>query len=88
MSRLVIACARPGLIRGGVRHPFLASHPADAFTPAQLRELMNEPALAVIVGGEPLGEHHVTAYEREIAGDLPTPAPAQAFGKPAKKRVR
>lgn len=86
MSRLTIACARPGLIRGGVRHPFLASYPADAFSPAQLRELLAEPALAVIVGGEPLGEHHVAAHEREIAGDVQTAEAAVA--KSAKKRAR
>nr|WP_294547671.1 hypothetical protein [uncultured Rhodopila sp.] len=50
MPRLVIACARPGLIRGGVRHPKVAEHLIGAFSPDQLRELLAEPEIAVVVG--------------------------------------
>jgi hypothetical protein len=49
---LHICCVRPGLMRGGVRHPRHAVHAADAFTAAQIAELLAEPALTVILGGQ------------------------------------
>ena len=71
MRAIVIACARPGLIRAGVRHPAVASHALDAFTPEQLRELLAEPALRVVIG-EALSEAFIRALE-----DAPPPAPGK-----------
>jgi hypothetical protein len=51
-ARLVIACSRPGLIRGGVRHPKLASYPLGHFAEAALREMLAEPELALVLGTE------------------------------------
>jgi len=60
--RLVITCARPGLIRGGVRHPKSAEHLLRDFSPDQLREMLSEPELALTLG-RPLTYADVAAIE-------------------------
>ena len=47
---LVIVCNRPGLIRGGVRHPQAEIHDLGRFSPAQLRDMLAEPELTLVVG--------------------------------------
>ena len=77
MPRLVVACARPGLIRGGVRHPKLAEHLIGAFTPDQLRELLAEPEIAIVVG-RPLTLDDVAVLEagRPLVVHEAAPAPS------------
>lgn len=58
----MITCTRPGLIRGGVRHPKSAQHKLEAFTPAQLREMLAEPELHLTLG-RPLLAGDVDAIE-------------------------
>ena len=80
MRALVIACSRPGLLRGGVRHPAIARHALDAFTPEQLRELLAEPALAVAIG-EPLSPQFLDEMEATRRAQAPA-----AGNRPEKKR--
>ena len=42
MTRLHIACVRPGFIRGGRPHPQAAEYELTDFTAAQLREMLAE----------------------------------------------
>ena len=65
--RLVITCARPGLIRGGVRHPKSAEHLLRDFSPDQLREMLSEPELALTLG-RPLTFADVAAIEAGTFG--------------------
>lgn len=85
MRGLFIACARPGLIRAGRRHPAVAAYLIDDFSPADLREMLAEPALAIAIG-DGLTEEHIAAYERQLEGvDPPVPAPPDAVkARPAK----
>ena len=53
---LFIACARPGLIRGGVPHPAGKMHKVDAFTEAQLQEMLAEPAISIVYGRQVTSE--------------------------------
>jgi hypothetical protein len=51
MSRpLIVLCARAGLIRGGVANPAFADYPLNQFDAKQLKELVAEPAIKVVVG--------------------------------------
>ncbi len=50
MTELHICSSRPGYIRGGMRHPAYAAHHLGTFTDAQLADIVNDPALTVIVG--------------------------------------
>ena len=47
---LVVTCTRPGLIRGGVRHPRAASYEDGHFTAEQLAELLAEPEIVIVRG--------------------------------------
>ncbi len=53
---LIVLCARPGLIRGGHAHPAMTSHAPGAFTEAQLREMLAEPAIRIAFGSQILAE--------------------------------
>ena len=61
--KLVIACSRPNLIRGGQRHPAVAAYPLDHFSEQQLLDILGEPAISVVVG-EPLSMHVFEATPR------------------------
>ena len=65
---IVIGCVREhGMIRGGVRHPRgFATHLVGAFTADQLRELVAEPDLVVLVG-QPLTPDLIAKIEAERA---------------------
>lgn len=62
MPMLSIACSRPGLIRGGVRHPRQEMHLLGRFTPDQLREMLAEPELSLVIG-RPLTAADIAAIE-------------------------
>ena len=47
---LHVFCARPGLRRAGIEHPFHAVYAIDAFTEEQAREMTAEPLLVVVLG--------------------------------------
>lgn len=47
---VVIVSRRPGIIRGGMRHPAVAAHAPGAFTPEQLVDIVGEPEITVVVG--------------------------------------
>ena len=54
MSHLIIACHRPGMIRGGRPHPpvqsYTAAEAVAAFTPEQLADIVGEPEIVVVIG--------------------------------------
>ena len=63
MPQLHITCSRPGgIIRGGIRHEPHAAHDVAAFTPVQLREMLAEPELSLVIG-EKFTAAHVDAIE-------------------------
>ena len=65
MPKLHIVCMRPGgYNRGGHRHEGHQVHDLEAFSAAQLREMHNDPHLALIVGGAALTEEQVAAAEK------------------------
>ena len=63
---LVVTCTRPGLIRGGVRHPRAASYADGHFSPEQLAELLAEPEI-VVVRGEVVTMEELLALGRHAA---------------------
>jgi hypothetical protein len=69
---LQIVCKREGgMNRGGIRHPEgRKAHAMDKLTPDQLREMLAEPALELIIG-EPLTEKHVAALEKASGKEKP-----------------
>lgn len=85
-SRLVIACTRPGLIRGGVRHPKSASYQLDFFAEPALREMLAEPELVLALGVPLTTEMLPLAAAPEKSVDEPTP-PATP-GRPRGGRAR
>jgi hypothetical protein len=63
--QLTIACLREGgMLRGGVRHGRVAEHLVTAFTPDQLREMVAERDLVVVVG-RPLTTVDIARIEEE-----------------------
>lgn len=60
---LHVICARPGMIRGGRANPLHAAYENGEFTPAQLRDLVGDPNITVIAGGEVLTTDAVDAAE-------------------------
>ncbi len=73
MAVLHIVCMRPGgFWRGGKRHEGHQLHEIGDFTSAQLREMIAEKDLALILGGETLLDTHAEAIERaEKAAEKP-----------------
>jgi hypothetical protein len=64
VADLHIVCLRPGgMNRGGLRHDRHQVHQLGSFTPVQLREMLAEPELALILGGDALTEAHVAGLE-------------------------
>lgn len=47
---LFVICGRPGALKLGYRHPPVAEYPGARFTPAQLAELLADPAFVVVRG--------------------------------------
>jgi len=84
--KLHSVCLRPGgMNRGGVRHERLKTFDTEAFSPHQMREMLSEPELALIVGGEPMGAAHLAEVEAAIAEEeTKAKAEAEKAGK-AKK---
>lgn len=80
--QLSIVCLREGgMIRGGIRHGRLAVHHAGDLSLEQLREMLAEPELAVIVG-RPLTEDDIDAMEKDRrAAKAPAAPAAAAAGK-------
>ena len=79
-----ILCSPPGMRRGGRENPAHASYDPGDHTPDQLRALLAEPAITIVIG-ERMTAEHVAALEA-VAG---APAPAEgtaATGKPAKAK--
>lgn len=67
--QLTIVCHREGgMIRGGVRHGRVAEHLVGRFTPDQLRELIAEPNITVVVG-RPLTSVDIARIEEERAAE-------------------
>lgn len=82
--RLVIVSNRPGLIRGGVRHPQAAEYAPGTFTPDQLREMLAEPELTLAVG-RLLTQADIDALDGgEAAAAVQVTAPEAAPAKSAK----
>ena len=66
---LTIVCHREGgMIRGGVRHGRVAEHMVTRFTPDQLRELIAEPNITVVVG-RPLTSVDIAQIEEARAAE-------------------
>ncbi len=68
--------------RAGVRHPRHATHELDAFTPEQLREMLDEPELTLIIG-ERFTEAHLKAMI-DAQKEPEPPEPTKKAGKPSK----
>jgi hypothetical protein len=64
MAQVHVFCARPGLIRGGRSNPRHAAHDVGTHSPGELRALLAEPEIVVVVG-EVLTEAHIAAIEAE-----------------------
>lgn len=60
--KLIVFNVRPGFIRGGRANPELGIYALDSFTPAQLAEIVEEPAMYVaighVLGPDDLGQLH------------------------------
>jgi hypothetical protein len=72
-ASLIVLCSRAGLIRAGVANPAFAAYPLDRFNAAQLKELVAEPAIEVVVGYQ-INAEGIDAF---IAENNP---PAEAIG--------
>jgi hypothetical protein len=76
--QLVIACARPGLIRGGVRHPKTATYLLHQFSHDQLSEMLAEPELAIAIGRPLTGADVDALREGRPIGHAADPDPEGA----------
>ena len=68
---------RPGMHRGGRANQAHAEYVAGDHTPDQFRDLVGDPNIVVITGGERLTHAHVEEMEAAVAKAEPV--------KPAKK---
>ncbi len=75
MQQYHVMCARPGMNRGGRSNPAHAAYEPGAHTPAQLRDLIADPHISVVVGHK-LTEEHIVALEHEAAKAEPEKAKA------------
>lgn len=66
MPQIHVLCHRPGMNRGGRANPRHAAYDFGVHTPAQLRELLAEPEVTVLVG-DVLTEDYVAAIEQHRA---------------------
>lgn len=64
MTKIHVVCHRPGLHRGGRSNPAHAVYDIGEHTPAQLRELLGEPEVRVVIG-HALTEPHIVKMEQE-----------------------
>lgn len=64
MPQIHVFCHRPGMNRGGRSNPRHAAYDFGVHTPAQLRELLAEPEVTVLVG-DALTEADIAAMELE-----------------------
>jgi hypothetical protein len=88
---ITVVCHRPGLIRAGKRHPKVESYLVTQFTADQLREMLAEPELTIVVG-HPLTTADIGAIEQGTqAAREPAEAGTAAAGSvtstPAAKRA-
>lgn len=73
----IVLMREGGYNRGGLRHEGHSVHKLEAFTAAQLRDMYDDPHLALIVGGETLTEEQVMAAEAAAAAKLPAATKAK-----------
>ncbi len=71
--RYHVLCPRPGLRRGGRENPDHASYVLGDHTPAQLRSMLDDPAIRIVVG-DVLTEAAIAAMEAPAS-------PAEKTGK-------
>lgn len=65
---IVVFCASPGLRRGGCAHPFSWTYEAPEFTEAQLRAIVAEPDIVVVIGRQiGLMDIRAACMERDVA---------------------
>jgi hypothetical protein len=50
MAKVHVFCSRPGMHRGGRPNPRHAEYDPGEHTPAQLRELVEDPETTVVIG--------------------------------------
>ena len=65
---------RPGMHRGGRANPQHADYVAGDHTPAQFRDLLDDPNIVVITGGERLTPAHVEEMEAAVKAEPVKPA--------------
>lgn len=65
----------PGRHRGGRPNPLHAACDDAAHTPAQLRDLLSDPAIVVVVGGTVLTEDYIAGLEEAAAKKAAAKAP-------------
>lgn len=92
--QLTIVCHREGgMIRGGVRHGRLAEHLVTRFTADQLREMIAERDLSVVVG-RPLTPADIARIEEDAQAAAKEAARArnaagpEAAAEPAGRKAR
>lgn len=68
MADLHTVCLRPGgMNRGGVRHDKHKVFVREEFSPAQLREILDEADVVAFVSAEKLTTAHIDAIEAKAA---------------------
>lgn len=60
---------RPGMHRGGRANPQHAAYVAGDHTPEQFRDLISDPNIVVITGGERLTAAHVDEMEAAVKAE-------------------
>jgi hypothetical protein len=60
-------CLRPGMHRGGRANPQHTEYQTGDHTPAQFRDLLGDPNIVVITGGERMTIAEVETMEAEAA---------------------
>ena len=60
MPKVHVFCSRPGMFRGGRKNPRHAAYAPDVHTPAELRDLLADPEVTVVIGDELTADHPLT----------------------------
>lgn len=76
-TKIHVVCSMPGRHRGGRANPPHAVYDLGDHTPEQLRDLLTDPTIHVVIG-EPLTERHIAELESADAAKAEKAAAAEA----------
>lgn len=79
MTEYHVLCSHPGMRRGGRENPAIASYKPGDHTPEQLRALLDEPAIVVVIG-ERMTPDHILALEAAAEAQADTTATKRGKG--------